>query len=190
MPNFWRTISHRRIFLKKFPLNMLILGQKSCILGPTIFKIPQQNWYYSTYLGTYEIEAFNSPFRFWGWGGEDDDLFKRVKTEKLTIFRENQELGRFKARKLYRKPRRVVKWSESTKKWLFWQFSCKAAVDRYSSRFEFQLPYLNPILVNNMLQKWTLNRLLLGFHSMIALSGPPIKPPWFKILITKEDPIL
>ena len=35
-------------------------------------------------------------FRFWGWGGEDDDLFTRVKTEKLTIFRENQELGRFK----------------------------------------------------------------------------------------------
>ena len=26
-------------FLKKFPLTMLILGQKSCILGPTIFKI-------------------------------------------------------------------------------------------------------------------------------------------------------
>ena len=35
-------------------------------------------------------------FRFWGWGGEDDDLFKRVKNEKLTIFRESQELGRFK----------------------------------------------------------------------------------------------
>ena len=38
MPNFWRTISHCRIFLKKIPLSMLILGQKSCILGPTIFK--------------------------------------------------------------------------------------------------------------------------------------------------------
>ena len=28
---------------------MLILGQKSCILGPTIFKIPQPNWYYFLY---------------------------------------------------------------------------------------------------------------------------------------------
>ena len=28
---------------KKDPLSMLILGQKSCFLGPTIFKIPQPN---------------------------------------------------------------------------------------------------------------------------------------------------
>ena len=28
---------------KKFPLSMLILGETSCILGPTIFKIPQPN---------------------------------------------------------------------------------------------------------------------------------------------------
>ena len=41
---FWRTITHRRTVLKKFPLSMLILGQKSCILGPTIFKIRQPNW--------------------------------------------------------------------------------------------------------------------------------------------------
>ena len=27
----------------KFPLSMLILAQKSCILGPTIFRIPQPN---------------------------------------------------------------------------------------------------------------------------------------------------
>ena len=46
-------------------------------------------------IPTCEIEAFILLFRFWGWGGEDDDLFTRVKTEKLTIFRENQELGRF-----------------------------------------------------------------------------------------------
>ena len=38
---FWWTIIHRRI--KKNPLSMLILGQKSCFLGPTIFKIPQPN---------------------------------------------------------------------------------------------------------------------------------------------------
>ena len=36
---------HRRIAFKKIPLSMLILGQKSCILGPTIFKIPQPNWH-------------------------------------------------------------------------------------------------------------------------------------------------
>ena len=29
---------------------MLILGQKSYFLGPTILKIPQPNWYYSIYL--------------------------------------------------------------------------------------------------------------------------------------------
>ena len=28
---------------------MLILGQKSCILGPTIFKIPQPNWHNCPY---------------------------------------------------------------------------------------------------------------------------------------------
>ena len=32
--------------LKIFPLSLLILGQKSCFLGPNIFKIPQPNWYY------------------------------------------------------------------------------------------------------------------------------------------------
>ena len=46
MPNFWWTVSHRRIFLKEFPLSMLILGQKSCILGPIIFNFPQPNWHY------------------------------------------------------------------------------------------------------------------------------------------------
>ena len=28
---------------------MLIIGQKSCILGPTIFKIPQPNCHYYVY---------------------------------------------------------------------------------------------------------------------------------------------
>ena len=27
---FWWTVSHRRIFFKKIPFSMLILGQKSC----------------------------------------------------------------------------------------------------------------------------------------------------------------
>ena len=42
---FWRSIIHRRIVLRQFPLSMSILGQKPCILGPTIFKIPQPNWH-------------------------------------------------------------------------------------------------------------------------------------------------
>ena len=29
--------------IQRFPLSMSILGQKACILGPTIFKIPQPN---------------------------------------------------------------------------------------------------------------------------------------------------
>ena len=32
---------------QKNPLSMLILGQKSCILGPTNFKIPLRNWHWS-----------------------------------------------------------------------------------------------------------------------------------------------
>ena len=43
---FWQTIIHRGIVLKKFSLSMLIFRQKSCILGSTIFKIPQPNWHY------------------------------------------------------------------------------------------------------------------------------------------------
>ena len=42
---FWQTVSHHQIFFEKNPLSMLILGQKSCFLGPTIFKIPQPNWH-------------------------------------------------------------------------------------------------------------------------------------------------
>ena len=39
---------HISPILKKNPLSMLILDQISCFLGPTIFKIPQPNWYFST----------------------------------------------------------------------------------------------------------------------------------------------
>ena len=35
-------------------------------------------------------------FRFWGWGGEDDDLFYRVKTKTLNITLISPNLGRFK----------------------------------------------------------------------------------------------
>ena len=32
--------------IKTDPLSMLVIGQKSCFLGSTIFEIPQPNWYY------------------------------------------------------------------------------------------------------------------------------------------------
>ena len=45
MPNFWWTdIPHRNLLLF-FLMSMLILGQKSFFLGPTIFEIPQPNRY-------------------------------------------------------------------------------------------------------------------------------------------------
>ena len=51
MLNFWQTGSSRILKIQRFPLSMSILGQKACILGPTIFRIPQPNWYYRhTYL--------------------------------------------------------------------------------------------------------------------------------------------
>ena len=45
MPKFGQTVIHQRNFLKN-PSSMLILRQKSCFLGPTIFEIPQQKLYY------------------------------------------------------------------------------------------------------------------------------------------------
>ena len=45
-PNFWRTDILRRNLKKKILGGMLILCQKTFFLGPTIFKIPQPNWYY------------------------------------------------------------------------------------------------------------------------------------------------
>lgn len=39
------------------------------------------------------INGFSN--EFWGWGGEDDDLFKRVRHEGLTISRYPPEVGRY-----------------------------------------------------------------------------------------------
>ena len=38
-----KIISGSKQLVSKFPLSMLILGQKACFLGPTIFEIPQPN---------------------------------------------------------------------------------------------------------------------------------------------------
>ena len=46
MPNFWRTGAPRIFKIQWFPLSILIFGQQSCFWEPTIFKIPQPNWYY------------------------------------------------------------------------------------------------------------------------------------------------
>ena len=35
----------------------MILGQKSCFWGPTIFKIPQPNWYYYAYIVFYNVNT-------------------------------------------------------------------------------------------------------------------------------------
>ena len=58
-------MDHHRIILKQFPLSMSILGQKSWILGPTIFKIPQPNWHYliSTLLHCFVFLAFQRKCR-------------------------------------------------------------------------------------------------------------------------------
>ena len=47
--------------IQQFPLSMLILGQKPCFLGPTIFEIPRPNWYYCVTLVSMWRQA---PIRF------------------------------------------------------------------------------------------------------------------------------
>ena len=45
MPYFWRIGAPRILKIQWFPLSILIFGQKSYFLGPTILKIPQLNWF-------------------------------------------------------------------------------------------------------------------------------------------------
>ena len=56
---FWQTIIQHRIVLKQFPLSVSILGQKSCISGPTIFKITQQNWPYLILFAIFRCSIFS-----------------------------------------------------------------------------------------------------------------------------------
>ena len=44
--------------VKTIFLSMSILGQKSCILGPTIFKIPQPNWHYMHFATSMYCNVF------------------------------------------------------------------------------------------------------------------------------------
>ena len=45
---FWQTGAPRILKIQRFPLSIAWSWQKACILGPTIFKIPQPNWHYGT----------------------------------------------------------------------------------------------------------------------------------------------
>ena len=45
MPNFWWTDAACILKIQWFPLSILIFVQKSCFLGPTIFKIPRPSWF-------------------------------------------------------------------------------------------------------------------------------------------------
>ena len=47
---------------KKNPLNMLILGQKSCFFEPTIFEIPQPNWYRYIKLIAIVVQNLTVPY--------------------------------------------------------------------------------------------------------------------------------
>ena len=55
--------------IKRNPLNLVIFMQKSCFLGPTIFKIPQPNWYY--YI-PYQTSAWWLDFQVILWWLPDD----------------------------------------------------------------------------------------------------------------------
>ena len=41
-----------------------------------------------------QVNGFSN--MFWGWGGEDDELYKRVKSKGLNIKYLNGNIGRFK----------------------------------------------------------------------------------------------
>ena len=65
MPNFWRIGAPRILKIQWFPLIILIFGQRSCFLGPTIFKIPQPNWYMPTYIRSILFIIFFTKLPMW-----------------------------------------------------------------------------------------------------------------------------
>ena len=70
MPNFWWTGAPRILKIQSFPLSILIFGQKSYFLWPTISKIPQPNWYYvKTSIQESEFDLwFLLQFQLWSIG--------------------------------------------------------------------------------------------------------------------------
>ena len=92
MTNFWWTDIPRRNFLNFFPCSYVdswpkillfrkmtwIYSNPPFFLGPTIFKIPQPNWYYYTYLKFHGISTTFALFEFHAsgetyWVGLDPD---------------------------------------------------------------------------------------------------------------------
>lgn len=45
------------------------------------------------------INGFSN--KFWGWGGEDDDLYNRISAKKLKLTRPSMQLGRYKMIKMF-----------------------------------------------------------------------------------------
>lgn len=45
------------------------------------------------------INGFSN--KFWGWGGEDDDLYNRIAAKKLKLTRPSMQLGRYKMIKMF-----------------------------------------------------------------------------------------
>ena len=90
MSNFWRTGAPRILKIQWFPLSILIFGQNFCFLGPTIFKIPQPNWYYSKQCSSSSTwTEFLSHLRIIkdiGWATQmEGDSFQACKLGNLTL---------------------------------------------------------------------------------------------------------
>ena len=84
MPNFWRTGAPRSLKIQWFPLSILFFGQKSCFLGPTIFKIPQPNWHYyvlwplSSILLLACSTALEKASQFDKWFSKNEEPFSKL----------------------------------------------------------------------------------------------------------------
>ncbi|CAG9829016.1 unnamed protein product [Diabrotica balteata] len=62
------------------------------------YKLPYKNIFGGvTALTTQQITLVNGFSNlFWGWGGEDDDMFNRVKAHQLDVIRYNPKIARYK----------------------------------------------------------------------------------------------
>ncbi|TKR64210.1 hypothetical protein L596_024783 [Steinernema carpocapsae] len=72
---------HMAVAVDKFNYN---LTYKQCVGGVIAFTGEQLE----------KINGFSNDY--WGWGGEDDDLYKRIIYSKLRIFRDDMTIARYK----------------------------------------------------------------------------------------------
>ena len=61
VPNFWRIGAPCSLKKQWFPLSLLIFGQKSCFLAPTIFKIPQMSRFARWQLFSHKTTIYLGP---------------------------------------------------------------------------------------------------------------------------------